>query len=191
MNRVEAQKEFMAGKKVRHESWAFPRYEYLKDGVTHDQDGAIGCPEIFVNSHEYRDGWEVVKEPRCKDFGQPEWVKAEAVPSAWCRNCQFRRRVKRGPKLVRKLVSGDGNNRLGITYKNGGRYCISELTGHPWFCCFVYVDPDDPEEEFSTNSPCVLFDTETKQVVRYLCNADDIINGVIIRLLPVAVIVEE
>jgi len=209
MNRVEAQKAFMEGKKIRHESWEHRWYEYLKDGLTYDQEGeVIIFPEVFSDRDVYNDEWEVVEEHagcdahedpgegwefcerdeaeewRCKDYDQPEWAKAYAMPIEQCISCQFRRRIKQAPKLVRKGIRSWTKSGRSIVEGNPSPVDFDKIHG------YIYDDPNDPESDIVSLDPSLLWSVKAESEIGSTFS-DAILDGRVVRLLPVAVIVEE
>jgi len=208
MNRIEAQKAFVDGKKIRHESWSL-RYEYLKGGLAYDQDcNRLRYPYVFFDPPSYNDAWEVVDEHaggesdedpgegwefcsrseaeewRCKDYGQSEWATAYAMPVKQCGSCQYRRRIKQGPKLVRKDIRSWTKSGRPVAEGNPNPVVFDKIHG------YVYDDPNDSESDIVSPDPSLLWSAKAESEIGTTFS-DAILDGRVIRLLPVAVIVEE
>jgi len=155
MTRVEAQKSFFSGEKVRHVSWEDGEYLQYKNG------GAMGYgSKLFVTAMTslffklcvgYDDGWEIVGD---------------------------------SPKLVRKEIADWSIGGGPVVRGDVGNTAFLKIHG------YVYDCPNDPESDMVSMSPSLLWSVKHRAIVSS-APSDVILDGRVVRMLPVAVIVEE
>jgi hypothetical protein len=67
MNKIEAMKAVLDGKKVRHKTWGMKDYHVALniDNLIYDSD----CSQFNFNYYEFND-WELCEEPKKKELNQ-------------------------------------------------------------------------------------------------------------------------
>jgi len=151
--------------------------------------GTVHCSYESSNQEDDPgEGWEFcskseAEEWRCENNRQHEWVKAEAVPSG-CSKCQYRRRIKQATKLVRKGIHRWTKSGRPILEGHTNPVDFNKIHG------YVYGGLTYRGKALVSLRPSLLWSVANTCAV-HVAHIDEILRGQVVRVLPVAVIVEE